>query len=467
MHGFVELQDSKYAQKAIDNLNDTKLLGRRMRVNWAYSTLPPRNKDSWVQLHVSFVTRELNYIVTEATLDSIFVGFGEIADICLKRHVRDHDTLVQSGYGFIYFFHPEGAVAASETIRKKLINGVTYDCSLSYRSEQDLKGKCNVGSSKGTKFESNINPPLFTSSTNESLKQCATQFQQQQHHQTSLYRSQHQFQPIIVPMYVSSATMNGPVLPMPLSPNHPNNPQNSNSQGSSSSGNINHVHPNNTFPGAVAVPPPMFSAGMFPPLSYVSSAPYPPMPLQLSASMSPVLLPQPILTQSAQNPQLHHSPPSPAIVPIMAGSPPSGLSQVFVHHRQLHQQQYFPVPYDVSYYSVQSTPNTSAAGMVQTVMINVSNGGHMSGSAHSRNFYYDNKYNNANNNYNNNVNNSNGYMSSNGIGSSPLSSSSSDSRSSSSLPPQLHNPVNQNQVSNFHGSNFAGNIGAQYDTQYQ
>lgn len=31
MHGFVELQDSNYAQKAIDNLNDTKLLGRRMR----------------------------------------------------------------------------------------------------------------------------------------------------------------------------------------------------------------------------------------------------------------------------------------------------------------------------------------------------------------------------------------------------------------------------------------------------
>lgn len=104
-----------------------------------------------MQLHVSFVTRELQIQINEELLDSIFGSFGEVADITLKKYVRDGETLVQSGYGFIYYFQAEAAKAATAAIKKRLINGVTYDSSLSYRSEQVLQeGKLSNGSEAGS-----------------------------------------------------------------------------------------------------------------------------------------------------------------------------------------------------------------------------------------------------------------------------------------------------------------------------
>ena len=283
MHGFVELQDVAKAQKAIESLNDTKFMGRRMRVNWAYSTLPPREKESWVQLHVSFVTRELNYVVTEATLDSVFSPFGEIADISLKKHVRDHETLVQSGYGFVYFFQPEGAVAARETVRKRLINGVTYDCSLSYRSEQDLKGKSAV-----MKAESKGNSPSgsVSSSMSHDTKASVAMHphhnnQQQNQQQPYLHQPQvmQQFVPQMPMQFVPMQPMYTAAYPLPYAGNNAL-PQHYQGNGISSQlspmlvpNPIQTSHNASSPPMPYVIPPPMMPTPVFIPSPHAMFSP--------------------------------------------------------------------------------------------------------------------------------------------------------------------------------------------------
>lgn len=120
------------------------------RVNWAYTAVIPRNRDGWVQVHVSFVTRELKQVINEEVLDSIFSSFGEVADITIKRYVHDTTGQVQSGYGFVFFYDSSAAAAAVKRIRKVLIHGVTYDSSLSYRSEKELSIKSDESPKNST-----------------------------------------------------------------------------------------------------------------------------------------------------------------------------------------------------------------------------------------------------------------------------------------------------------------------------
>jgi hypothetical protein len=139
---------------------------------------------------------------------------------------------------------------------------------------------------------------------------------------------------------------------------------------------------------------------------------------------------------------------------VMAGSPPSGPPQIFLQPPQQHPQPYFALPYDIAYYSASSASSTPTAGMLQTIITNVTNGNQMSGSISSR----------SNSFYNNN---NLGYMGSNGIGSSSLSSGSTDSRASALLPPQLLTPIHQNHGNNYHGNNSSTNMSTPYYTQYQ
>lgn len=235
-----------------------------------------------MQLHVSFVTRELNYIVTEATLDSVFSPFGEIADISLKKHVRDHETLVQSGYGFVYFFQPEGAVAARETVRKRLINGVTYDCSLSYRSEQDLKGK-----SAGMKAESKGNSPCGSVSSSMSHDTKAPQVMHphqsnQQQNQPYMHQPQmmQQFVPQMPMQFVPMQPMYTAAYPVPYANNNAIPTQQYQGNGISSQlspmlvpNPIQTSHNTSSPPMPYVIPPPMMPAPVFIPSPHAMFSP--------------------------------------------------------------------------------------------------------------------------------------------------------------------------------------------------
>jgi hypothetical protein len=51
------------------------------------------------------------------------------------------DPKSQSGYGFVYYHEPDAALRAVHTMKHANIDGVTYDCSLSYKSEEILKSR--------------------------------------------------------------------------------------------------------------------------------------------------------------------------------------------------------------------------------------------------------------------------------------------------------------------------------------
>lgn len=66
MHGFVEMNNISSAESAMVDLNETLFMGRRIRICWAYGAttdsrdLINKERENWIQLHVSFVTRQVH-----------------------------------------------------------------------------------------------------------------------------------------------------------------------------------------------------------------------------------------------------------------------------------------------------------------------------------------------------------------------------------------------------------------------
>ena len=68
MHGFVELESEPIAELAMNELSNKKFMGRRLRVFWgngrnSSSSAFNKGRESWIQLHVSFVTRQVSEVV--------------------------------------------------------------------------------------------------------------------------------------------------------------------------------------------------------------------------------------------------------------------------------------------------------------------------------------------------------------------------------------------------------------------
>lgn len=94
--------------------------------------LPP--KDGYVQIHVSFISKQLKMLVTEVVLRKIFSPFGAIADVAVKRHTVVQRQHRQSGYGFVYFLDPDDAFEAMTALKQNTIFDITLDCSISHKS---------------------------------------------------------------------------------------------------------------------------------------------------------------------------------------------------------------------------------------------------------------------------------------------------------------------------------------------
>lgn len=46
----------------------------------------PNKHDKFIQLHVSFISRQVNMLITEKVLRDVFAAYGEIADVVVKKH---------------------------------------------------------------------------------------------------------------------------------------------------------------------------------------------------------------------------------------------------------------------------------------------------------------------------------------------------------------------------------------------
>eukprot|EP01042_Synura_sphagnicola_P017199 gene17199-21734_t len=96
--GFVKFASRVCAERALEELNGHFFLGRALRVGWAddfgkpqqSAHVPksedPKKKRLTAQIHVTFVTRDLNRRVSELDLGQVFSRFGNLVDIAVKKN---------------------------------------------------------------------------------------------------------------------------------------------------------------------------------------------------------------------------------------------------------------------------------------------------------------------------------------------------------------------------------------------
>lgn len=100
---------------------------------------PNPEANQWIQVHVNFQCPDVTMKVSEELLESVFLSFGSIGDITVKRHLCVKEPLPQvSGYAFVYFLDAFAALRATSAMKNTTIHGVHFDCCLSYKAEQAL-----------------------------------------------------------------------------------------------------------------------------------------------------------------------------------------------------------------------------------------------------------------------------------------------------------------------------------------
>ncbi len=95
--GFIKFATRESAERALQEMNGHFFLGRAMRVGWALdfgkkgsqslmeqATDPKKNQTA--QIHVMFVTRELNRRVSELDIGAVFSRYGNLVDIAIKKN---------------------------------------------------------------------------------------------------------------------------------------------------------------------------------------------------------------------------------------------------------------------------------------------------------------------------------------------------------------------------------------------
>lgn len=136
MHAFLTLDSPENAQNAIKSLDGQMYMGRHIRVQLSTEGQTSLLKsDNIIQVHVSFISKQTKNKVNEEILRSIFLRFGNIVDVTIKKHAIAYKQSKQSGYGFVYFNDPGSAFLAMNTLKHKTINEITFDCSISHKSE--------------------------------------------------------------------------------------------------------------------------------------------------------------------------------------------------------------------------------------------------------------------------------------------------------------------------------------------
>lgn len=169
-YGFIKFSNRQSAELAITQINGLMFLGRCIRIGWATGKDSPKlpsdmfdnevtgpspssatntqhkqsntnnnnntGKKETAQIHVSFISKQVEHLISEATLRSLFSNYGEVIDVALKKSQFDKNLRIQNGYGFVHFsLSPDGvrgAIAAVNALHQVTIDRITYDCSISH-----------------------------------------------------------------------------------------------------------------------------------------------------------------------------------------------------------------------------------------------------------------------------------------------------------------------------------------------
>ncbi len=92
-------------------------------------------------------------------MEAIFVPFGGLADVTVKRHGCTGHPLQTTGYGFAYFKETFCALRAVHALRVIVVDGVRIECSLSRKAEATISQSMGVVSTKIPLPPSNTGKP--------------------------------------------------------------------------------------------------------------------------------------------------------------------------------------------------------------------------------------------------------------------------------------------------------------------
>jgi len=110
-YGFVEYQDMRAAEQALQTLNGRKIFDTEIKVNWAYQGSNAPKEDTTGHSHV-FVG-DLSPEVTDQVLKQAFSAFGTLSD---ARVMWDPNSNKSRGYGFLAFRDKTDAEQAIATM---------------------------------------------------------------------------------------------------------------------------------------------------------------------------------------------------------------------------------------------------------------------------------------------------------------------------------------------------------------
>ncbi len=99
--GFIKFVTRDSAERALQEMNGYFFLGRAMRIGWALDygkktsqslkdPVSDPKKNQTAQIHVMFVTRELNRRVSELDIGGAFSRYGNLVDVAIKKNAINH-----------------------------------------------------------------------------------------------------------------------------------------------------------------------------------------------------------------------------------------------------------------------------------------------------------------------------------------------------------------------------------------
>lgn len=137
--------------------------------------------------------------ISEEFLESVFIQYGMIGDIIVKRHGCSNAPAVVSGYAFIYFYDAYAAFRAIHGCKGISVEGVHFECALSRQHENILpqfgvSPKTNHKQLSPMQIPGASPRPLYNNYTPQQQQQQQQQLLQQQSQgkisPTSAYQSQ-------------------------------------------------------------------------------------------------------------------------------------------------------------------------------------------------------------------------------------------------------------------------------------
>lgn len=112
-YGYVNYENPKDAERALENLNYEDLLGRQIRIMWCQRD-PSLRKSGRGNIFI----KNLDKSIAQKDLYDTFCHFGKI----LSCKIAIDEAGVSKGYGFIHFHDEECAEAAIKAVNGKMIN---------------------------------------------------------------------------------------------------------------------------------------------------------------------------------------------------------------------------------------------------------------------------------------------------------------------------------------------------------